>query len=46
VLEIRLIEALERGGETDGVIGIPARDNLELLPSDVYWAGLKARGIR
>jgi hypothetical protein len=46
VPEIRLIEALERGGETDGVIGIPARDNLELLPGDVRWAGSKALGIR
>jgi len=45
-LEMRLIVALERGGETRGVIGRDARETLKRLPSDVYWAGLKALGIR
>lgn len=37
-LEIRLIEALVRGGETSGVIGSTVREKLKRLPSDVYWA--------
>jgi hypothetical protein len=45
-LEIQLITALLRGGETDSVIGSEARDSLKRLPSDVYWAGLLALGIR
>ena len=45
-LEIQLITALLRGGETENVIGSEARDSLKRLPSDVYWAGLLAMGIR
>ncbi|MCV2890663.1 DUF6361 family protein [Ruegeria aquimaris] len=45
-LEILLIDALQRGGETRGVIGSEAREKLKRLPSDVYWAGLWALGIR
>ncbi|MBY6200544.1 hypothetical protein KUV65_04160 [Maritalea mobilis] len=45
-LEIRLIEALVRGGETQNVIGSAARDKLKRLPSDVYWAGLLTLGVR
>lgn len=45
-LEIQLITALLRGGETDSVIGSEARASLKRLPSDVYWAGLLALGIR
>ena len=45
-LEIQLITALLRGGETANVIGSEARDGLKRLPSDVYWAGLLALGIR
>ncbi|MGC9418967.1 MAG: DUF6361 family protein [Rhodovulum sp.] len=45
-LEIRLIEALLRGGEDTGVIGSAARERLKRLPSDVYWAGLLTLGIR
>jgi hypothetical protein len=44
--EIALIDALERGGETVGVIGSVARGALKRLPSDVYWAGLGTLGIR
>ncbi|MCA3445082.1 MAG: hypothetical protein INF52_17305 [Rhodobacter sp.] len=44
--EIQLITALLRGGETENVIGSEARDSLKRLPSDVYWAGLLALGIR
>jgi len=46
VLEIRLIEALLRGGETRNVIGSESREKLKRLPSDVYWAGLLTLGIR
>lgn len=45
-LEIRLIDALIRGGEQTGVIGSAAREHLKRLPSDVYWAGLLTLGIR
>jgi hypothetical protein len=47
--EVRLIEALLRGGETnegDGVIGRRARAALQRLPSSVYWLGLATWGIR
>jgi hypothetical protein len=44
--EIRLIHALENGGETDGIIGTLARDRLARLPSSIYWAGLGKLGIR
>jgi hypothetical protein len=45
-LEIQLITALLRGGETANVIGSEARDSLKRVPSDVYWAGLLTLGIR
>jgi hypothetical protein len=45
-LEIRLADALKRGGETNGVIGRDAGLRLQRLPSSVYWAGLGAWGIR
>jgi hypothetical protein len=45
-LEIRLIDALINGGETQNVIGSAAREKLKRLPSDVYWAGLLTLGIR
>ncbi len=44
--EIRLIHALENGGETEGVIGSLAQDRLMRLPSSIYWAGLGKLGIR
>jgi hypothetical protein len=44
--EIRLINALAGAGETEGVIGIEARETLKRLPSNVYWQGLAAWGIR
>jgi hypothetical protein len=45
-LEVRLIDALINGGETQNVIGSAAREKLKRLPSDVYWAGLLTLGIR
>ncbi len=45
-LEIRLIDALLRGGEAQNVIGSAAKEKLKRLPSDVYWAGLLTLGLR
>lgn len=44
--EIRLIHALENGGEADGIIGTLAQDKLARLPSSIYWAGLGRLGVR
>jgi hypothetical protein len=44
--EIGLIDALVDSGEREGVIGIQARKILKRLPSNVYWNGLLAWGIR
>jgi len=45
--EIELIYALEKGGEkTAGVIGVEAREDLQRLPSNIYWQGLGAWGVR
>lgn len=45
-LEVRLIDALRAGGESNGVIGIDAGPRLQRLPSSIYWAGLGTWGIR
>lgn len=44
--EIGLRDALLESGETDGVIGKVAGASLKRLPSNVYWQGLGAWGIR
>ena len=44
--EIGLIDALIDSGERQGVIGIQARKTLKRLPSNVYWNGILAWGIR
>ncbi len=44
--EVQLIDALENGGESSGVIGIVARADLKRLASSVYWHGLGVLGIR
>lgn len=44
--EIALIEALKRGGETDGIIGRDAGARLRRLPSETYWSGLRSWGVR
>ena len=43
--EIALIHALIKGREREGVIGIEAREQLQRLPSNVYWSGLRQWGI-
>jgi hypothetical protein len=45
-MEIELAKQLELSGETDGVIGRIAKENLQRLPSNVYWQGLYQWGIR
>lgn len=44
--ELRLMRALLRTDETEGVIGRVARDRLQRLPSNIYWLGLGVWGIR
>lgn len=44
--ESRLIDALEAGGEYDGVIGIEARERLQRFPSILYWNALAMFGLR
>lgn len=44
--ELDLTDALLVDGDTAGVIGARARRLLKRLPSDVYWQGLAAWGIR
>ncbi|MGM0560023.1 MAG: DUF6361 family protein [Pseudomonadota bacterium] len=41
-----LIDALEAGGESNGVIGQRSRSQLQRLPSHIYWYGLESWGIR
>jgi hypothetical protein len=43
--ELDLIDHLLDTGETDGVIGKVARRNLQRLPSNIYWSGLRRLGI-
>jgi hypothetical protein len=43
--ELDLIDALLNAGEMDGVIGRLARRNLQRLPSNIYWSGLRRLGI-
>ncbi|MFN8434320.1 MAG: DUF6361 family protein [Anaerolineales bacterium] len=44
--ETNLIKTLLETGETEGVIGKLAQDKLQRLPSNIYWQGLGALGIR
>ena len=45
--ETALIDALVAGNERGrGVIGVDARQDLQRLPSAIYWAGLKSWGLR
>ena len=44
--EIELARQLEESGETDGVIGLVAKEKLQRLPSNIYWQGLHQWGIR
>lgn len=44
--ELRLMRALLRDADDEGVIGRVAGDRLQRLPSNIYWLGLGAWGIR
>ncbi|WP_185242736.1 DUF6361 family protein [Citrifermentans bremense] len=44
--EIALIDILKNSDDPDGTIGVEARENLKRLPSNVYWYGMGAWGIR
>ncbi len=44
--EVKLIDTLIANGESDGVIGIEKRSELQRLPSSIYWAGLGTWHIR
>jgi hypothetical protein len=47
-LQWRLVQSLKAGGEgpNAGVIGIEAGENIQRLPSTIYWQGLRRWGIR
>jgi len=44
--ELGLIEVLASSADPAGTIGVVARQNLKRLPSNIYWQGLGAWGIR
>ena len=47
-LQWRIVQSLTAGGEgpNAGVIGIEAGENIQRLPSTIYWQGLRRWGIR
>lgn len=44
--EIKLIYALLKSDDLDGVIGRDAKASLRRLPSNIYWTGLSSWGIK
>lgn len=44
--EEALIASLTHLGEGEGVIGIVSQENLERMPSEIYWNGLLVLGMR
>ncbi len=44
--ELKLILTLCKAQNTDGVIGIEAKERLKSFPSSIYWSGLGSWGIR
>jgi hypothetical protein len=44
--ELRLIDSLLKSGDQEGVIGARARQNLQQVPSLIYWQGLGRWKIR
>lgn len=44
--ELALARALEQSDDAEGVIGRVAKEQLQRLPSSVYWQGLATWGIR
>jgi hypothetical protein len=45
-LEAELILALAQSEDTEGIIGKRRKENLQRLPSNIYWQGLGTWGIR
>jgi hypothetical protein len=45
-VEVKLIHALLKGEDNDGIIGRVAKDKLKRMPSAAYWAALNRFGIR
>ena len=45
LLERRLIDALRRGGDLDGLVGRDAGPAVRILPSSIYWNSLRRFGI-
>lgn len=44
--EVALIKSLSHLGEGEGVIGILSQEDLERMPSEIYWNGLLVLGMR
>lgn len=44
--EVDLIKALSHLGARHGVIGIDSQEQLQRMPSDIYWSGLQRLGLR
>jgi hypothetical protein len=44
--EIALIDILKSSDDSDGTIGVEARETLKRLPSNIYWYGMGSWGIR
>ena len=44
-LEVKLIESLQAGGETKGIIGSTVLGKLKRPPYDIYWTGLRKLDI-
>lgn len=44
-LERQLVETLRSEGATDGLIGVQAGAAVKILPSAIYWSGLRTFGI-
>jgi hypothetical protein len=45
-LEAELIQALAQSEDTEGIIGKRRKENVQRLPSNIYWQGLETWGIR
>ncbi len=46
ILESQLMHAIEQSGDSSGLIGRVAKENVQRLASSVYWQGMFTWGIR
>lgn len=44
--EVEVINSLIAGKAGSGVIGVDKREDLERMPSEIYWSGLRTLGMR